>query len=390
MVVEARDYLDDFGPAARAEWQARVTNSVDDAIVDFDAGPTSLCSELPDTVAAASIEWTGFPERLASCLTRAKALDLLDAEPGLPGGRAVQEEYVEWRVLREGPQIQRIEFTTELPDYWAVLAAHEPERLLALVAEFAGEKVTPGDLFGRADALDLRVCPKEREDGFRSNLIELGTSPYNDGRRAICCMRQQSNTLFSLAALAVEAATPRTVVDRLDGRLRAPWCDESVLCFRRGPAQLGRASDPLVLERLAQLAFEGRQIAFDSPIGFYLQSVEPGRLLAPDGSTVPQDWFRFSRGAIGPDARPRFQRLSFEVPPKEGFYVSDVIDAATEDKIQYGGQIADLITVAVFLRVSEPEKISRPTEPVELHGKAGGEECSQLSNLYARLLEARL
>lgn len=390
-VMELPGYVDDLDAAGRAEWQARAANYVEQAIADFGSQESTLRSGLADDSALVSVEWTGFPERVASCLTRRETLGLLDATPGfLGGGRSVQEEYVEWRVVRSGSQIQRIEMTTELPDYWALLAACQPERLLAFVAEFAGEaQVAVGDVFGRSDALDQRVSPEERELGFREQMLGAATSPYNDGRRAICCMRQQSNTLFSVAALAAAASTPRLAVDARDGRMRALSCSESIPFFRGGAARLGRASDPLLVERLAQIAFEGRQVALASPIGLYIQKVEPGRLLTPDGSGVPEAWFHFSRGDWGADGRRRFQRLTLEVPADEGFCVSDLVDVATERPIEYGGEIADLVSVALFLRVSEAGSLAVPTEPIEIAG--GGddrEDCNELRGLYSDFLKA--
>lgn len=97
----------------------------------------------PDASTASlwSTEWSGLPARTASRLGCAAALALLDRSDGDgPCGRQLHEEYVEWRAVRDsGGRLQRVELTTELPEYWTVLAAHEPARLLALVAAFAGE-----------------------------------------------------------------------------------------------------------------------------------------------------------------------------------------------------------------------------------------------------------
>jgi len=387
--MELPGFVDDLDSAGQAEWQALVAAYVDEAIAEFGSPAASLRVGLGAESALVSVEWTGFPERVASCLGRREALELVDAAPGVPGGRVVQEEYLEWRVVRRGPQIQLVELTTELPDYWAVLAAHNPERLLALVAEFAGEtRVAAGDVFGRADALDPRLSPEERESGFRGQMLALGRSPYNDGRRAICCMRQQSNTLFGVAALAAAASTPQMIVDRLDGRIRALRCSESVPTFRLGAARLGRASDPLLVEQLAQIAFDGRELALDLPVGLYIQDVERGRLLAPDGSDVPEAWFRFSRGEVGADGRRRFQRLTFEVPAEEHFCISDLVDAATERPIEFGGEIADLVSVALYLRVSEKGRLTVKTEPVAIPKSGADEGCSELHNMHSLFREA--
>src|SRR6266508_1330952 len=377
--------LDDLDPVGQAAWQALATAYVEDAITEFGSREGNFRVGLREDCARVSVQWTGFPERVASCLGRRKTLALLDARPGLPGGRALQEEYVEWRVIRRGSQIQRIELTTELPEYWAVFAAHSPKRLLALVEAFAGEEeVAVRDVFGTDDALDASMSPEERESAFRAVMLEAGASPYNDGRRAICCMRQQSNSLFSAAALVAAASTTRFVVDQFDGRSRSPRCDEAVSLFWGGLAQLRRASDPLLVERLGQLALEGREVALDAPVGVYIHSVAAGRLRTPTGLRVPDQWFRLSRAAAGPSGgRRHFQRLVFEVPPDQDFCVSDLVDVATERRIEFGGEIADLVSIALFLRVTNEHAVAVPAEPVQPRSGSETEDCSELQEVFA-------
>jgi hypothetical protein len=44
---------------------------------------------------------------------------------GEGGIRRLQEEYVEWRVVPNDVGIRQVELTTELSDYWRVLAAFD-------------------------------------------------------------------------------------------------------------------------------------------------------------------------------------------------------------------------------------------------------------------------
>jgi hypothetical protein len=263
-------------------------------------------------------------------------------------------------------------------------------RLLALVRAFAGRaQLQVVDVFGNPAALQAGVTPAQRAAAFRAEMLEAGTNPLNDGRTAICCMRQQSNSLFSAAALAAASLTPRMVRDPLDRRLRAPRCDEAVSLFWRGAAQLGRTSDPLLVERLGQLALEGHAVALDSPVGIFIQSVAIKRLRTPDGAVVGQDWLRFSRGNIGPDGRSRFQRLSFQAPPRSDYCVSDLIDVATERPIAFGGEIADLLSLAVYFRVSRPGTVRPPRHPVAVRPTTDT-GCKQLWATYHAFQEAQL
>lgn len=376
-----------------SEWKRRVIECLEDALArastsrvsSRDAGMTNL----------AMCDWAGLPARVTSCIGRADALDLLDWEVddlAFTRGRALQDEYVEWRVVRgAGGLVQRVEFTTELPDYWRVLAAYEPNRLLSLVAEFAGEaSVSPSAAYGPLDPFATDVTPDEREWAFALTMLPpAGRSPYNSGCKALCCMAQRMNSLEAIVRLAVEGACYRVLRDSSDGRLRCPTSSE-VIPLVGDAAVLGRGSDPIIVERLTRLAFEERLVAFDDPLGIYVQSVQHTRLQTPSGETVPPEWFTFSRG-LSPkesdDGRPRYQRLSVEVPQSEGYSLGDVIDVATEQPIRYGGQIAGLIQLAVFFRASDPTV--SVDDPVSISPTGGVVACEDIHQQHERFVVSR-
>jgi hypothetical protein len=351
--------LDDLGSASADVWRERVASALAHASRDV-AGKPFVRIEIDDPDSEVTIpDWGGFPVRVSDCLTRKRALELLDA-PGetiIDGGRGLQEEYLEWRVTRSNGVVDKVELTSELPDYWRTLAAHEPARLLELVGEFAGENVSAADVYGIYDPSASGATPANREQAFAATMLH-GSSPYNDGRRAICCMAQRSNDLEALFSLAVAATNCRVIRDASGEQLRCLTCYEAIPLLGEA-AQLGRGSDPVLVERFGRLAYEGRQVAFEQPIGVYLQSVEHTRLRTPSGEAVPEEWFTFSRGTeASADGGPRYQRLTFEVPPGNGCAAGDLIDVATERKIRFGGEIAELVNLVVFLRVTKPEVIA--------------------------------
>lgn len=334
--------------------------------------------------AVTATDWTAFPVRVANCLTRERALRLLDA-PGETvggGGRRLQEEYAEWRVGRSDGVIDRVELTTELPDYWRILAAHEPARLLELVTEFAGDSVPTKEVYGSCNPFGRRVSPEDRELAFAQTMLGNGHSPYNDGRHAICCLAQDTNELEDLFALAIEAANCRVIRDADGGQMRCLTCFEAIPLLGQA-AQLGRGSDPVLVERLGRLAYEGCQVAFEDPIGIYIVGVEHARLRTPSGEVVPAEWFRCSRGTSAdesPDGQARHQRLTFEVPAEEGFSVGNLVDVATEQPIRHGGQIADLVSIVVRLRVTGPDvvEVDRASETDLAEEAEDSEGCAEI------------
>lgn len=285
-------------------------------------------------------DWTGLPPRVVKCLTRASALDALDSH------RQLQEEYLEWRTVRNrNGKIQRVELTSELPDYWKVLATHHPERTLELVSEFTGRSVAPRNLYGIDNPLS--VDPETRGNAFSATMMNR-PNPLNDGREGICFMSQRSNNLGALVKLVAAALVPRTA----NGR---PASAKEAIPLMGDAAVEGRASDPVLVERLGRLALEGRFVALDNPVGVYIQGVQLDRLRTPDGALVPTEWFRVSRGIPverSSDGISRQQRLVLEVPMSERLVVSDLIDAATESPIRHGAQIAELVQLRTPLRTS--------------------------------------
>ena len=340
--------LRDLGETGMADWAAVVAGCVR-ASVPADGHPCLLQAAGDRTPHVTGPDWTGLPTRVVGCLTRARALPLLDAE------RALQEEYIEWRTVRDrAGTIRRVELTTELAEYWRVLAAHEPARTVELVGELTGRAVGPQDVYGTLAPASLDRG--EREQAFAATMIAR-PNRLNDGRDGICFMASRSNGLSALVGIVAAAATPFVVRDPLTGRRRCASAGEAIPLLG-GAAVAGRASDPVIVERLGRLAYERRLVALDDPVGVYVQGVEHTRLRAPDGSTVPPEWFVAGRGcprhAESPDGRPRHQRLVLEVPAGEGFAVGDLVDAATESPIRHGAQIAELVQLRVLLRMSAP------------------------------------
>lgn len=367
--------LNALGEAGRRAWAQRVA----DTFAAASSGRCLVADRDERLTETAIIDWPGVPLRAVGCLGRRRAHALLDwrGECGDEGRRRLQEEYVEWRVVRDaGDRVVRVELTTELSEYWRILAAHAPRTLLATVAELAGEPaVAAHAMYGDLDPLASDVTPARREEAFAAKMLNFGaSSAYNNGEQAICCMVQPTNRLGALVALAIAAGVAREVTDPRTGRTRCPTAGEAIALFPEA-AQKGRASDPLIVERVGRLAWEGRLIGFDEPLGVYIEGVEHTRLRRPDGRAVPPEWFRFERGVA-----PRFQRLTLEVPARERLAVSDLVDIATGQPLRFGAQVAELVQVVLRLRVSARGVIEigecEPVEPAPATGGSG--DCADV------------
>jgi len=363
--------LSDFGKAAQQEWDTlirRYLRNLDSKHLLVQ--PDTRTSEV------IAVEWGGYPVRIAACLQSSNKSDRLLDWSTLQGdiGRAFfQEEYFEWRVVRNRDgKIQRVEMTTEFPEYWSVLAAHHPMTTLQLVARFAGEpSVDPKAVYGNLDPFKPGVRPAQRKAAFEEVMLPRGGntpwSPYNNGEKAICFMSQGANTLGALLNLVAAAAFPLGTLDPDTRELRQLSGPEAIATGTQA-AQACRNSDPTVVGATIGLAWDGRLFALDDPIGIYIRSVKNDQLLQPDGSPVPLEWFDFQRGSRphADDDLERSQRLIFQVPPGLGFSVGDLIDSSTDQKIEQGGQIANLVQLAAYVRVSEPGAIQVEPQKLEL------------------------
>lgn len=310
------------------------------------------------------IDWPAVPQRPRACLGRERADRLADKrdDQGDIGRRMLQDEYAEWRLVQRDGRPTRFELTTELPEYWELLARRQPQRALDVLSEFAQRPVTSREVFRVADPgeLDARqratVARKALAPGRHGRPTDL-----NNGVDAITCLSHTTSTLGALARLVVGSATPMFVRDSMTARTRVATASEFI-GQGSGFAEDCRGSDPVVVERIVSLACDGRRIAFDDPLGIYVVGVQAHELLTPVGDPVPSEWFCFSRGT-GRGGVSRYQRLTFTVPPDQGFTLADLRSRRTGEPIRFGAQIAELVQVGVYLQAGPPNVVAVTTAP---------------------------
>lgn len=277
-----------------------------------------------------SVPWNGFPKQFTSPLADP---DYAAAEGDhLPIGQfRSQDEYLEWHVVRDANRkIVSVHFSCEGPDYWEFLARVKPDKVVQLYQEFIDPAVKQADLFpgGQYDPLNR----------------------WNT-RDGVMHLTHPANNLFAEVKLAADAT-----VRRKSGGAEPSNPHSLITCARFGDET--RNSDPNIGFAVNKVAQEGRMITLANPVGLYIQSFNEAGLRLPDG-TPATGCFHIVRGTPGATLR-----AEFRLPPNavaKGFTVSDVSIAGV--KVQFGGQLAELVTMTLAAASCRPGTVNSPLQP---------------------------
>ncbi len=261
--------------------------------------------ELDADAAEAVMRWVAFPRKLA----RVPAPRRYE----LGEDRDQQEEYCEWAGARDvRGQLVRAMFTSEVPEYYHLLARDDPERLLAVYREHVSPDAQPRDLVAASGT----YLPRNRWN--------IAGAMH---------MVQTFNTLNAAIVLVAEATVVR---DSGSGLLTNP--NDLIRCGIS--ADMDRNSDPLIVGDVNALARAGADVTLADPIGLYLDDeLQTSGWETPDGSD-PAEFWRITRGEPG-----HALRAVYEVPADRGFTVSDI--RINGRPITSPSQIAESIQVQV-------------------------------------------
>jgi hypothetical protein len=293
------------GSRLYADWHRLVSDLLKKRVQGSGAGEFFDPSQSDFTPASEHVyAWMGFPRPHLVVDHRD------DREAAFRAGedRKAQHEYLEWHVERDGAgQIVKVTFTTETPEYWQLLAAAEPDVVLALYREFFGAAVRRAHLF------DSRGRYK----------------PENvwNTERGIVHYVMSINGIAPLLQAEEDTPVVRRALDNYDAL---------PLVFAGGTPLFTSADARFSLD-IGVLSRQGLSVTVREPVGLYMIEWDDTGFTKPDGKPVDNYW-RVVRGT--PEAA---LRLEYAVPASEGFTVGDIRIGGRP--IRYGGQLAEHVTV---------------------------------------------
>jgi hypothetical protein len=274
----------------------------------------------------ARVEWFGDPKEPKVCMGDEIAQQLSDWDIQ---GRGLHNEYVEYAIIRKPDSTgklrpKRVQVTTELKDYWICIATYDPTQLRNMVEGILGSQPAWEDLYGVNDPFSLsdEVRKKNFTDVVGGRGQPFGSLPTGKiNTENALFMTHGINDLYSLAGLLVDYSKPYNVV--IDGTVEKCTL-EQLLHHKRAEGLACRHADPIALYKTYSAVFKGRDVAFDNPLGMYIQTFAKNGFTFQD-EPIPENWIKFSRGQKGTNGRvDTFQRLDFGPSDEESEFLDDI------------------------------------------------------------------
>lgn len=405
-------------------WNRAIIQAWEDVAGDF---PTSAAarrhvSPTPLSGRHAPVLWSPVPRQLVSCLGRSRAMRLCDTAfvaksptTSFRSGREWHREYCEYHVVLQSDRHhrtrpKRVEITTELREYWLMLAENDPNVLLKVARQVLdNQSVSFEQLYGHTNPGAL--SPSERNTRFVEQTAGsaigdprvVPRGPLNREHALFMC--HPINGLDDFFFTTTFGAQP--YYRMLHGAATTaplPWIFLDSHLLRDAPEDLAamrdtycRNSDPAASFIAYQVALGGGQLALADPPGVYMRKEDfdlTALVYADD--PIPTDWVRWSRPEVGP----RHQRLVLG-PPDDmpDVFLDDIrVHRGRESVPLRGGyQLLELLSVGPDLVV----KAAHLPMPADRHlmnlqplvesipcGSSGSRICKELAS-WATLISEK-
>lgn len=305
---------------------------------------------------ATAITWFADPATPASC----KDIDIARqlADWGVRGRQALHDEYCEYHIVyrtdQQGKQRpKRVHVTTELREYWTMLAMASPTKLRNVAAEVLGYVPSWQDLYGVADPLKLSESARELAfstqnagHGGRADLQKKGVPAQPIGKLNtdnLLFMTSPVNGLDDLLFIFMFGAHPYAT--RVDGQLERAT-KEQIFRYHQTEEFACRHADPAASMSAYNAVFDGRPVAFADPVGLYMHTFA-SNAFSYQGRDIPDKWVRFSRGR---------QRLEFGPGDDEAIFLDDLMVALGGDEypVTGGFQVVQQLEIGPAMLFGDP------------------------------------
>jgi hypothetical protein len=331
-----------------------------------------------------AVKWAADPVEPKFCVDRQTAKDLSDwataqGHPihdafGSKGRVQVQNEYCEYTVVykkckedtdkepitRYRPK--RVLITTELREYWLLLAEQAPQKLQEVASSILGREVKWSELYGPIVTDPTTLSPEQRrfqfalwvagqagslQDGdFKDNAPEEGVPVQPLGslnRRNALFMTHQINGLDDLLYIVMFGARPYA---KREGNQWVKASKEEIFTKEDRKELACRHADPAAATGAHDQAFQGKTVAFANPLGMYIRKFANNNFQF-EGKAVPDEWIRYSRGK----GEGYYQRLEFGPPDTDPHFLDDI--TVGDEPVIGGFQVLEKIEVGPLLVVGD-------------------------------------
>lgn len=368
------------------------------------------------------VKWSADPAEPKFCVDRQTAKNLSDwataqGHPiheafGSKGRDRVQNEYCEYTVVykkfeegtAEEPKTRyrpkRVLLTTELREYWLLLAEQAPQKLKEVASSILGRDVQWSELYGPIVNDPTTLSPQQRrfqfalwvaggagsleEGDFKDYFLKEGVPVQPLGslnRRHALFMTHEINGLDDLLYIVMFGARPYA---KREGSQWVKASKDEIFTKEKVEQLACRHADPAAAIGAYDQAFQGKTVAFANPLGMYIQSFAKNNFQF-EGKAVPDEWIRFSRGK----GEGYYQRLEFGPPDTDPHFLDDITVGDSQEPVIGGFQVLEQIEVGPRLVIGDGDSVKDEEYQQFEVTLLGNITCSQASvcKLMKRLRE---
>ncbi|KQZ57372.1 hypothetical protein [Ensifer sp. Root558] len=343
---------------------------------------------------SSAVKWLGHPLEPLNCQDEEIAAELSDW--GWAGRAELHNEYLEYGLVMRSDAAgqlrpKRFVATTELMEWWQVMAAHAPDYFVSRINDITGGTESFEGIFGRTVPQWGQLSVAQRTREFMRVMVGNGRSvpPSNSlNPDNVLFMSHPINGLDDLIYVVHFGSFPYAVRD--GGQVRRARIEE-IFAAEGVQYLFCRNADPAAAEGAYNQAFmigteaapQFRKLAFANPLGMYMRSFGSGDMFFR-GGVVPASWTRWSRGAQGTP-----QRLEFGPADNEDGFLDEVrLGQDVDSPILSGYQVAKRIEVGPLVVVGNATPIPGQDIKIISATPIGSIACGTAQDPRCRAIEA--